>query len=78
MSLGNSRVQFSPNTSRDARALISNSPEIDQTHDLGFYLGMSTVNGRVTRTTYGHILHKMNARLAGWKLKCMSPAGRVT
>lgn len=73
-----SRVQFTPNTSEASANLICQELHIQMTPDLGFYLGMPTINGRVTRTTFQHIIEKFDKRLAGWKSHCLSLAGRVT
>lgn len=47
------------------------------TSDLGKYLGMALLHSRVTKTTYGKILDKVRRKLASWKGKCLSFAGRV-
>lgn len=46
--------------------------------DLGMYLGMPTTTSRVTRETFAHICEKIDRKLAGWKTKYLSLAGRIT
>jgi len=48
------------------------------TEDLGKYLGVPTINGRITKATYKHVVEWVEKRLAGWKAKCQSLAGRIT
>lgn len=51
---------------------------MNETEDLGMYLGMPTLTSRVTRETFGHLCEKIDRRLAGWKTKFLSLAGRIT
>ena len=39
---------------------------------------MPTLNARVTRQTFNQVTDRVNKRLAGWKAKVLSPAGRMT
>ena len=73
-----SSILFSPNTNDAVRAGVCNIMEMPQTEDLGRYLGAPTINGRVTKATYQSIIEKVDKRLAGWKTKCLSLAGRAT
>jgi len=73
-----SRIYFSPNTNDAVIAEVCNTLEIPQTDDLGRYLGVPTINGRVTKTTFGAVIDRVENRLAGWRAKCLSLAGRVT
>ena len=57
---------------------VCNTLGIPQTIDFGRYLRVSTINGKVTRDTFQSVLTKVDARLAGWKSKCLSLAGRLT
>lgn len=57
---------------------ISSVLNIEATTDLGMYLGMPTLMSRVTRDTFGHICEKIDRKLAGWKTKYLSLAGRIT
>ncbi|CAI0546181.1 unnamed protein product [Linum tenue] len=51
---------------------------IPQTQDLGRYLGVPVLHGRVTKQTYKYILDRLDNKLAGWKATSLSFAGRVT
>ncbi|CAN1161707.1 Putative ribonuclease H protein At1g65750 [Linum perenne] len=51
---------------------------LQETHDLGRYLGVPILHGRVTKHTYDFILDRLDNRLAGWKAENLSLAGRVT
>lgn len=60
------------------KAAISNTLENEETSDLGMYLGMPTLSSRVTKDTFGYLCEKIDCRLAGWKTKYLSLAGRIT
>lgn len=47
---------------------------MDKTEDLG----MPTLTSRVTNENFSHLCEKINRRLAGWKTKYLSLAGRIT
>ncbi|CAN1732392.1 Putative ribonuclease H protein At1g65750 [Linum perenne] len=49
-----------------------------ETKDLGRYLGVSILHGKVSKDTYGYILEHMRRKLDGWKCNSLSLAGRVT
>ncbi|XP_074293448.1 uncharacterized protein LOC141620491 [Silene latifolia] len=57
---------------------ITNELQISNTDDLGMYLGMPTLNGRVTKESFEFIAKKVDKRLTGWKSKNLSLVGRVT
>ena len=78
ISASKSKIYFSPNTDALEIDKIKSILEMDSTDDLGKYLGVPTINGRVTRTQYSYILERMEKRLAGWKTSCLSLAGRTT
>jgi len=71
-------VYFSLNTNAAAIVEVCNVLNIQQTENFGRYLGVPTITGRVTKSTYQSILDKVANRLAGWKTKCLSLAGRTT
>jgi len=73
-----SRIFFSPNTNEAVIAEVCNTLDIQQTMDFGRYLGVPTLHGRTTKATYYDVLDKVEKRLAGWKTKCLSLAGRAT
>ncbi|KAK3184287.1 hypothetical protein Dsin_031573 [Dipteronia sinensis] len=48
------------------------------TKNLGSYLGVPLIHGRITKDTYKEILVKTQKRLATWKSASLSFAGRCT
>ncbi|XP_074300793.1 uncharacterized protein LOC141632113 [Silene latifolia] len=78
VSVAKSKVFFSENTPTVAREEIAQIQGFEATLDLGIYLGMPTINGRVTKATFAHLEEKFNKRLAGWQTKHLSLAGRNT
>ncbi|BBG96503.1 hypothetical protein Prudu_005325 [Prunus dulcis] len=56
-------------------SLICGSP---LTEDLSKYLGMPMLHSRITKLTYGSLIDKVHKRLASWKSKFLSLAGRAT
>ncbi|KAL8136317.1 hypothetical protein V2J09_002318 [Rumex salicifolius] len=48
------------------------------TKDLGSYLGIPILHKPMNRNTFQHIILKMKNKLAGWKSKVLSMAGRIT
>lgn len=78
ISLSKSKAYFSKNVPSQDRRRISRTLGIQETDSLGKYLGVPLINGRVTTTTYRYILEKVQAKLAGWKAKSLSLAGRIT
>ncbi|KAL9862399.1 putative RNA-directed DNA polymerase [Arabidopsis thaliana] len=78
VSLEKSKIFFSENVSRDLGKLISDESGISSTRELGKYLGMPVLQRRINKDTFGDILEKMTTRLAGWKGRFLSLAGRVT
>lgn len=48
------------------------------TKDLGTYLGVPLVHGRVRKCHFQHIIQKIQRRLSGWKANVLSLAGRAT
>lgn len=65
ISFPKSRVYFSSNVPDEHANEISRILGIVVTYDLGFYLGMPTINGRVTKATFQHIIDKVDKRLSG-------------
>ncbi|XP_019162021.1 PREDICTED: uncharacterized protein LOC109158590 [Ipomoea nil] len=78
VSLIKSQVFFSKNTSTDLAAEISTALNIPETKDLGRYLGVPSIHGRITQSTHGSLIERVAARLEGWKTKTLTFAGRVT
>ncbi|CAL1366122.1 unnamed protein product [Linum trigynum] len=73
-----SRVLFSKNTKCSNRRDICNRLGIQETDDLGRYLGVPVLHGIISKTTFKYILEKIDRKLTAWKAKTLSLAGRVT
>ena len=73
-----SKVYFSPNTNEVVREAVSEKLGMEITTDLGSYLGVPTINGRTSKREYQYLVDKINGKLAGWKTKTLSMAGRAT
>ena len=46
--------------------------------DLGMYLGVNLVHGIFSFNHCNHVIKKVSKKLAGWKAKCLSFAGKNT
>lgn len=73
-----SKVYFSPNTCDVLKGQIVSELAIFEIDDLGIYLGMPTINGKVTKATFQSTMDKVDKRLTGWKVHTLSLAGRTT
>ena len=78
VSIAKSRVFFSKNTNFEIRQAICSTLGMDETEDLGKYLGVPIINGRSSKREYQYLVDKINGKLAGWKMKSLSLAGRAT
>jgi hypothetical protein len=77
ISLPKSKIFFSPNTKSDLRLKVTSILGISETCDLGKYLGFPLkLSGRNFRD-FNFIVEKVQAKLASWKAKLLSLAGRV-
>ncbi|KAK3217828.1 hypothetical protein Dsin_011798 [Dipteronia sinensis] len=76
VSFTKSRVFCSRNTSIAKEiAAVCDSP---LTKNLGKYLGVPIIHGRVTKETYKEIVENTQKRLASWKSATLSLVGRIT
>ncbi|CAN1726093.1 Putative ribonuclease H protein At1g65750 [Linum perenne] len=75
---GKSRVFFSSGIDRNVSRNISEIMVIATTQNLGRYLGVPLLHGRINRNTYDFLLTRIDNKLAGWKANNLSLAGRVT
>ncbi|CAL1381562.1 unnamed protein product [Linum trigynum] len=73
-----SRVFFSKNVTVAEGDAISNALNIPTTANLGRYLGVPVIHDRVSKATYTELIDRIDKRLAGWKVKSLSLAGRIT
>ncbi|KAG7579386.1 Ribonuclease H domain [Arabidopsis thaliana x Arabidopsis arenosa] len=78
VSLEKSKKFFSENVSRDLEKMISDESGIKATRDLGKYLGMPVLQKRINKETFRYVLERASTRLAGWKSRVLSMAGRLT
>ncbi|PKI70142.1 hypothetical protein CRG98_009474 [Punica granatum] len=69
---------FSKNENESLRHQIYSCCSFTVTDDLGKYLGVPLIHGRVTRQTHYRIVDRVKARLSGWLASTLSMAGRVT
>lgn len=72
------KIFFSTNVHRDLAKSISDESGIKATRDLGKYLGMSILQKRINKETFGDVVEKVSSRLSGWKGRFLSFARRVT
>ncbi|CAL2225697.1 unnamed protein product [Prunus armeniaca] len=73
-----SAIYCSPNTCKELAKEISYICGSPLTNNLGKYLGMLLLHSRVTKATYESLVDKVKHRLASWKGKFLSLAGRAT
>ncbi|CAA7042576.1 unnamed protein product [Microthlaspi erraticum] len=78
VSLDKSKIFFSENVSRNMERLITDESGIKATREVGKYLGMSILQKRINKDTFGETLGRVLSRLAGWKGCCLSFAGQLT
>ncbi|OMO85295.1 reverse transcriptase [Corchorus capsularis] len=77
INLEKSKVFFSKNTPMSQRTNIVNILGVNETYDLGRYLGYPLHTSRVKKDDYLFIVDKMRGKLAGWKSRLLSTAGRL-
>ncbi|GAU10423.1 hypothetical protein TSUD_421820 [Trifolium subterraneum] len=78
INLNKSRVFFSRNIAEQNALMLSQGLGIEQTNDLGIYLGAPMLHQRASRNSYSFILDKMRKKLTSWKTNNLSFAGRIT
>ncbi|OMO53937.1 reverse transcriptase [Corchorus capsularis] len=78
MNLLKSKLWVSPNISRQQAGRLSSLCGIPLGQDLGTYLGVPIIHTKVTRSTYSYVIDRVLKKLANWKGKVLSYAGRRT
>ena len=73
-----SRVFCSKNVRDSDARLIAGACDSPLTSDLGNYLGVPLIHGRISTKTYDVIVEKTKKCLAAWKCDSLSIAGRAT
>ncbi|CAL1400518.1 unnamed protein product [Linum trigynum] len=64
-----SAMYVSPNVHWDKAQRLSSRAGIPLTADLGKYLGLHTINGRITKNRYTELILRIQNKLASWKTK---------
>ena len=73
-----SRILFSRNVSPSLRCTICETLNFQETLNLGKYLSVPILHGCTRKNNYQYIIDRIDSKLAGWKCKSLSLAGRVT
>ena len=70
-------VFFSRNVNQDKINALGNGMGMVVTNDLGKYLGVPIIHGRITKQMYAYVVDKMKMkiRISDWASKCLSMAG---
>lgn len=77
VSLEKSRIYFSPNVQDGVREVISSRLGIQATTNIGKYLGFPINHRGVARNQLNFVVERVMNKLAGWKAKFLSFAGRT-
>ena len=72
-----SRAMCSPNVNRRKRDSISSCTSIRFTSNIGRYLGIPILRGRVRNADFHPVIEKLKSRLATWKSTLLNKAGKV-
>ncbi|KAL5842865.1 hypothetical protein ACOSQ3_013468 [Xanthoceras sorbifolium] len=78
VSFPKSRIYCSNNTKVDFATRIAKVYGFLLTNNLGNYLRVSLIHGRINNITYHELITKTKKRLASWKCASLSLAGRAT
>ena len=73
-----SLLYISANTKSDLVDQIELTCGATRSANMGNYLGVPLVQGRVTKATYKGVLVKVQAKLSAWKSQLLSMAGKIT
>ncbi|XP_019167321.1 PREDICTED: uncharacterized protein LOC109163057 [Ipomoea nil] len=78
LSLQKSTLFFSKNTEGSLQQRIAAVVGIPIVSNMGNYLGIPSFHGRIKNETFAGVLERIQSRLAGWKSRTLSFAGRIT
>ncbi|KAA3472034.1 non-LTR retrotransposon transposase [Gossypium australe] len=78
ISLDKSVMMVSARTGNQLAKDLASRMGIKVTKDLGKYLGVPTINGRITKNTFQEVITRVHKRLEGWQTQFLSFAGRLT
>lgn len=70
-------MYVSPNVNQKEADSFTHICGMTATKDLGVYLGVPLIHGRVQKNHFDHIINKMQRKLSGWKASMLSLAGRA-
>ena len=76
-SLQKSSIAFSRDVKEETAKRISIAAKIPITTNLGKYLGIPSITGRLHLGLFQHIVDRVDGRLDGWKFKLLSLAERI-
>lgn len=76
ISSAKSKVYFSPNVLEEDKAVLAHQLGIIETNNLGKYLGFPLRHKGRNRNKFQFVIDRVQAKLAGWKTHCLSPAGK--
>ncbi|KAG7556773.1 Reverse transcriptase domain [Arabidopsis suecica] len=71
-------ISISQGGPKDLAKQISDESGIKSTKELGKYLGMPILHKRINKDTFSEVIERVTSRLAGWKGRFLSMAGRLT
>lgn len=77
VNLQKSQMFFSRNVQSDTMARIAGTAGIEITNNLGRYLGVPPIHGRVSKPLYASMLDRLDKCLGGWKNQYLTLAGRA-
>lgn len=77
VSLNKSEIFFSSNVPREDIESILEVAGMPRTLNLGRYLGVPSIHGRVTKSMFGPLLERINTRLEGWRANYLTLAGII-
>ena len=72
-----SKIFFSPNITTEEKMEIVNQTGICETHNLRKYLGFLIIHKGRRRNEFQFVVERVQAKLAGWKSKCLLSARRL-
>lgn len=78
VNLSKTRIYLSRNILREDASRICRQLRFQRTDCLGKYLGVPLLHSRVTADTYKYLVERTQSKLASWKAKSLSLAGRIT
>ena len=77
VNLNKSRVYFSPNVTRRKKRTICKKLGMVATQNLGRYLGFQQLHQGRNGDAFNFVIEKIQNKLAGWKSKLLSIAGKL-